>query len=137
MLDRIFVSSITILFVGGMFAVFAMKPSFSVVRENHVAILKKLPDGDFAYSSDEEPNGGVFRPCESDIRGGIDVIGMLQAALDKNGNNYMADYAEWEERGTCKSIWKTEYGFWFKDKATNFEYRRISDASKARHRTSE
>jgi len=96
-------------------------PTSRLVTENHVAILGEAPNGDFHFASDEEPNGGSFRPCPDDVKSGIDTPELL-----KKGIGYIADYATWEERGTCKSIWRSDMGFWFKDKRNNFTYRRVS-----------
>ena len=92
---------------------------FPVVTEHNVHIIKQLSDGDFAYRSDEEPNGGEFRPCLADASSGVDVPDLLKGAV-----GYIAEHASWEERGTCKSIQRPDLGFWFRDEATNFEYRR-------------
>src|SRR5580693_8619231 len=71
----------------------------AIVIEHDIMILKKTIDGDFSYQSREEPNGGSFRPCPEDKQGGVDVDDILT-----KGIGYIADYAIWEERGTCKSI---------------------------------
>jgi len=93
--------------------------AFPVVEEHNVTILARLGDGDFAYRSDEEPGGGEFRPCTTDVEAGVDVLNLLKGAV-----GYTAEHARWEERGTCKSIRRADLGFWFRDEATNFEYRR-------------
>jgi hypothetical protein len=95
-------------------------PRYSIVTENHVSILSQSEDGDFIYTSDEEPNGGAFRPCPEDAKNGVDTPKLLQQAV-----GYVADYAKWEERGTCKSILRKDLGFWFRDSRNNFTYRRI------------
>lgn len=96
-------------------------PKDTVVTENHVAIIGQLNNGDFAFVSDEEPHGGTFRPCPDDERSGVDVSGILT-----KGVGYIADYAKWEERGNCKSILRSDLGFWFKDKRNNFTYERVA-----------
>lgn len=93
----------------------------TLVTEHHVAILGKLADGDFAFRSDEETNGGAFRPCKADIDSGVDVDGMLT-----HGIGFVADYAIWEERGACKSILTADQGFWFRDANNNFTYQKIA-----------
>jgi hypothetical protein len=90
------------------------------VIEHHVAIIGRLEDGDFAFQSDEEPQGGAFRPCPTDIKNGLDVDGLLT-----QGIGHIADYAAWEERGVCKSILRADLGLWFRDKKNNFEYARV------------
>jgi uncharacterized protein Usg len=85
------------------------------VVEHHILFGSKLDDGDFSYTSDEEPQGGAFRPCQSDIANHLDVPGILSKA-----EGYYADFGAWEERGTCKSILRADIGFWFKDKNTKF-----------------
>src|SRR5580693_65999 len=35
------------------------------VVEHHVKFLRKTEDGDFAFISDEKPDGDAFRPCPS------------------------------------------------------------------------
>lgn len=89
------------------------------VVQHNVVIYGQDLDGDWVMSSDEDPNL-VFRVCKSDTESGLDVDGLLRSAI-----NYVADYAQWEERGTCKSILRADLGFWFKDKHNNFTYRRI------------
>ena len=91
------------------------------VTEHHVEILGELDDGDFAYKSDEEPQGGVFRPCPSDIANHLDVPALL-----RSGIGYVAVYASWEERGTCKSILRADLRFAFRDETTDFKHRRVS-----------
>ena len=98
-------------------------PREAVVTENHVAIIGKLENGDFAFVSDEEPHGGTFRPCAEDSRAGVDTPALLS-----QGVGYIADSASWEERGVCKSILREDLGFWFKDKRNNFTYRRLPNA---------
>jgi|SRR5580700_114951 hypothetical protein len=102
-------------------------PKITVVHENHVAIIEQLDNGDFAFKSDEEPNGDTFRPCLDDVKSGVDTVAILT-----QGVGYIADYAVWEERGTCKSIVRKECGFWFKDVHNNFQYRRIANAGTAK-----
>src|SRR5271156_1181149 len=80
------------------------------VVEHNVVIVRRLDDGDFAFISDEEPKGGSFRPCAADAANGLDVDGLLTQAI-----GYMAASAAWEERGTCKSILRSDLGFWFRD----------------------
>lgn len=89
------------------------------VIQHNVVIYGQDLDGDWVMSSDEDPNL-VFRPCKSDLAAGLDVNGLFKEAV-----NYVADYAQWEERGTCKSILRADLGFWFKDKHNNFTYKRI------------
>jgi hypothetical protein len=89
------------------------------VTEHHVLFSAQLDDGDFSFTSDEEPQGGAFRPCPADIANHLDVPGILAEAI-----GYNADVAIWEERGTCKSILRADLGVWFKDKNTNFKYAR-------------
>ena len=95
-------------------------PKYQIVTEHNVAILAKLDNGEFAYKSDEKPMGDTYRPCEIDRANGIDVDGMLTL-----GVGFIAERATWQERGTCKSILRPEWGFWFRDSANNFSYRRI------------
>jgi hypothetical protein len=91
------------------------------VVEHHVAILARLDNGDFAYRSDEEPQGSAYRACYADKHNGVDTVAMLNQAV-----GYVADYAIWEERGLCKSILRSECGFWWKDANTHFKYVRIN-----------
>jgi hypothetical protein len=91
------------------------------VVEHHVTILGKLEDGDFAFTSDEEPQGGAFRPCAADLANKLDVVGLLTESV-----HYTAEVAKWEERATCKSILRADLGFWFRDKNNNFTYARIN-----------
>jgi hypothetical protein len=90
----------------GMF-VGASRMKLNVVTQHHVVIHQQLADGDWYMSSDEDKSL-VFRPCQDDIKGGVDVD-----ALFKKGIGWVAEYAIWEERGTCKSILRPELGFWF------------------------
>lgn len=92
----------------------------NIVTAHHVAVLRQLDNGDWAMRSDEDASL-VFRPCSDDVTRGVDVNGLLT-----QGIGYIADYARWDERGTCKSILRSDLGFWFKDAATNYEYRRIN-----------
>lgn len=109
------------LFCGAVMVFGAVRMSHeNIVTNHHVAVLKQLDNGDWAMRSDEDESL-VFRPCRNDAERGVDVNGMLT-----QGIGYIADYARWDERGTCKSILRSDLGFWFKDKATNFEYRRIN-----------
>jgi hypothetical protein len=87
------------------------------VIEHHVAVIGRLEDGDFAFQSDEEPRGGVYRPCPTDIANGLDVNRMLSEAT-----GYVAEYAAWEERGACKSILRADLGFWWRNKDTGFKF---------------
>lgn len=96
-------------------------PKENVVTEHHVLILHRLDNGDFAYRSDEKPNGDTYRPCAIDAQNGIDVDGMLTQAI-----GYVADKATWQEQGTCRSIMKPEWQFWFRDEANNFTYQKES-----------
>lgn len=91
----------------------------STVVEHHVAIFGELYRGDWSYASDEEPNGGVFRICPSDLANGVDVSGMMKQAV-----GYVAYVAKWEERGTCKSILRSDLGFWWRNETNNFAYRK-------------
>jgi hypothetical protein len=86
------------------------------VVEHHVALIGRLDDGDFAFRSDEEPNGGRFRPCPADIVNGVDVVGILS-----QGVGYVADHAAWEERGVCKSVMRADLGFWWNDEKFKLE----------------
>jgi hypothetical protein len=95
-------------------------PKYAIVTEHHVAILERLSDGDFAFTSDEEPNGGAYRVCPDDAHNGIDTTSILN-----QGVGYIADYAVWEEQGKCKSIVHADLGFWFVDAANNFKYVKI------------
>lgn len=88
------------------------------VTEHNVAVIRKLGDGDFAFQSDEEPQGGAYRPCHVDYENGLDVTGMLSQAV-----GYIADRAAWEERGVCKSILRADLGFWWRDKNNNFKFK--------------
>jgi hypothetical protein len=99
---------------------FSYQPKYEVVTEHNVAILEQLNDGDFAYKSDEKPEGDIYRPCEIDRKHGIDVTGMLRQAI-----GYVADKATWQERGTCKSILRPEWQFWFRDANNSFTYVRV------------
>jgi len=96
-------------------------PKYSIVTEHHVAIFSRQDNGDFSYKSDEEPSGGSYRVCPDDIHNGVDTAAMLN-----QGVGFIADYAIWEERGTCKSIVRSDAGFWWKDEETNFQYVRIN-----------
>lgn len=93
----------------------------TIVTQHNVVILHRTDAGDYPFLSSEQPNGDTFRPCLSDTKGGVDVDGMLSQAT-----GYVAETARWEERGTCKSILRSDLGFWFKDAANNFSYRRIN-----------
>lgn len=92
----------------------------NVVTQHDVAILRQMDNGDFAFVSREEPNGDTFRACPEDIKAGVNTVGLL-----KSGIGYIAETATWGERGTCKSLLRPEWNFWFKDAANNFQYRRV------------
>lgn len=92
---------------------------FNVVTQHNVEVYRQLENGDWMMSSKEDPDL-VFRPCPDDTRSGVDVNGLLSQAV-----GYVAETARWEERGTCKSILRSDLGFWFRDRANNFTYRRI------------
>lgn len=92
----------------------------NTVTEHNVAIYRQLDDGDWLMSSDEEQYI-VFRPCAADTASGVDVNGLLKLAV-----GYVADEARWEERGTCKSILRSDLGFWFRDEHNNFAYKRVN-----------
>jgi hypothetical protein len=87
------------------------------VTETNVTILGILPDGDIAYKSDQEPEGGAWRPCLVDESGNFDTRAYLKTAI-----GWTADWAKWEERGSCKSIVRSDLKFSFRDLATNFKY---------------
>jgi hypothetical protein len=91
-----------------------------VPPQHHVAILAKLSDGDFAYRSDEEPNGSTYRVCPEDKHNGVDTERMLTQAV-----GYVADYAIWQEEGSCRSIYRDDLGFWFRDENTKWQYLRV------------
>lgn len=95
----------------------------NVVTEHNVVIYSQLSNGDWIMSSDEE-HDLVFRPCLEDIAMGVDVNGMLRQAVGPP--HYVAERASWQERGTCKSILRADLGFWFRDKANGFQYRRVN-----------
>jgi len=97
-------------------------PAPNVVTEHHVGILARLDNGDFAYYSDEKPmpKGDTYRPCPDDAHAGIDTEAMLT-----EGVGYEADYAVWQERGTCRSIVDPAWQFWWRDAANNFQYVKI------------
>ena len=99
-----------------------MLPRDNVVTQHHVAVLGQLPDGDWAMESDED-SSLVFRVCPDDERRGVHVTAMFQKAI-----GYVADEAKWQERGECKSIFRSDLGFWFRDKNNNFSYERITNA---------
>jgi hypothetical protein len=94
---------------------------YNVVTEHNVAILSRLDNGDFAYRSDEKPNGDTYRPCSIDKENGIDVDGMLTQAV-----GYIAEHATWQEQGTCRSILRPEWQFWFRDAENKFTYRKVN-----------
>lgn len=100
------------------FAAYHQRPN--LVTEHNVVIYRQLSDGDWQMSSDEESDL-VFRPCPDDGAGGVDVNGLFASAV-----GYVADYAKWEERGTCKSILRSDLGFWFRDKHNHYEYRKAN-----------
>jgi hypothetical protein len=105
----------------------AWLPPSNVVTEHHVVIISRLPDGDFAYKSDEKPGGDTYRPCPVDKENHIDVDGILTQALgDGEYGSYIADYATWQERGTCRSILRPDWGFYFRDARNNFTYERVT-----------
>ena len=91
----------------------------STVMEHHVEILAELDNGDFAYISDEKPKGDTWRVCSADMKNGVNTADIL-----RQGIGYIADYAIWEERGTCKSILRADLGFWWKDADNKFKYAR-------------
>jgi hypothetical protein len=93
----------------------------ATVVEHNVVFLSQLKDGDFAYKSDEEPDGGAYRPCRADMMNGLDVTGILSQAI-----GYVAEHTKWEERGVCKSILRSDLGFWWVDSNTDFKPRRIN-----------
>jgi hypothetical protein len=93
----------------------------NTVTEHNVTIVSRLDDGDFAYVSDEKPDGDTFRPCPVDLVNHVDVVGLLT-----QGIHYTADFAKWEERGVCRSILRADLGFWFTDKNVNFKHRGIN-----------
>lgn len=110
----------------GMGAGISKLPKPNVVTEHNVAIVGKTDDGDFAFISDEERGGGAFRVCPTDKQEGIDADAILS-----QGIGYIADFATWQERGTCKSIVRSDWGFWFLTKQNRFTYRRINNAGTA------
>ena len=115
-----------------MLAYAAMRlPGEVIVTEHNVAILRKLDNGDFAYVSREEPAGSTYRVCPEDARNGVRTEDMLSQAV-----GYIADYAIWEERGSCRSIVRSDLGFWWKDANTNFEYVLIPKGGNNEQRTS-
>ena len=93
---------------------------YNVVTQHNVVIYRQLSNGDWMMSSDEDPDL-VFRPCVDDANGGVDVNGLLA-----QGVGYIAEHATWEERGTCKSILRSDLGFWFRDRANNFTYKKVN-----------
>lgn len=103
----------------GVLVIGAWRNRPSVVIQHNVAIYRQLDNGDWVMRSDEDPSL-VWRTCPEDSQGGVDVNGLLQQAV-----GYVADYAKWEERGTCKSILRSDLGFWFRDEHNNFTYRKI------------
>lgn len=105
--------------IAGMVYGYSRLPKPTIVTEHHVAIRARLDNGDFAYISDEKPAGDTYRPCSVDHENGIDVDGMLTQAV-----GYVADYATWQEQGSCRSILRPEWLFAFRDQANNFTYQR-------------
>lgn len=99
--------------------IYAYSSRSTKVTQHNVAIHAQLENGDFVMSSDEEESL-VFRPCQDDIQHGVDVNGLLT-----QGIGYVADYASWEERGTCKSILQDDLGFWFRTENNKFTYKRV------------
>jgi hypothetical protein len=89
----------------------------STVMQHHVTILRETEDGDFAFISDEAPEGDSYRPCPEDKANGVDTPSILRQAI-----GYTADWAKWEERGTCKSILRADLKFNFRDLNNNFTY---------------
>jgi hypothetical protein len=89
------------------------------VTEHYVHILKEQPIGEFPYFSDEKPGpkGDVITPCQEDADHGVNSIGLLRKAV-----GYTALSVRWIERGTCKAIWPSDFGFTFRDGSTNFKY---------------
>lgn len=92
----------------GMGLAIARIPKPKIVTEHNVAITGRTSYGDFTFISDEEPKGGSFRPCSGDKEQGVDSPALLE-----QGVGWIAYYAVWEERGTCKSILSSDLGFWF------------------------
>ena len=106
----------------------AWRLRFNIVTEHNVVVYSQDSNGDWNYSSDEKPNGDTFRSCPEDKSlAKIDVNGILKQASEPPP--YIADYASWEERGTCRSIARSDLGFFFKDKHNNFTYRRLGELS--------
>jgi hypothetical protein len=95
-------------------------PESNVVTQHHVKVYEQRKDGQWRMSSDEDKSL-MFNPCPEDERGGVHVDKLLE-----KGKGYIADVAKWQERGNCKSILRSDLGFWFLDEENQFTARRIN-----------
>jgi hypothetical protein len=95
-------------------------PESNVVTQHHVKVYEQRKDGQWRMSSDEDKSL-MFNPCPEDEQGGVHVNKLLE-----KGKGYIADVAKWQERGNCKSILRSDLGFWFLDEENQFTARRIN-----------
>lgn len=92
----------------------------SIITQHNVVVYGQGENGDWNFTSDEEPGGDAFRPCPDERKGVDDML--RQASVSPP---YIADYAKWEELVKCKSISRSDLGFFFKDEHNNFTYRKV------------
>jgi hypothetical protein len=95
------------------------------VIEHDVQFFGQDKYGDWFGTSREEPNSLVYHKCPGDLTNGLDVDGIIRPAVQ---GHYVADHAIWEERGDCKSILRSDQGFWwpssFNSSTKELTYRR-------------
>ena len=88
----------------------AARPQYETVTEHNVKVFRQLGENEWAMQSDEQ-GYFVFRGCEDFPNADVIWAG------------FIADKAKWEERGKCKSIRRSDLGFWWRD---HHDFRRIN-----------
>jgi len=86
-------------------------PKYEIVTKHNVKVLKLIRPNEWAMSSDED-GLFVYQGCTDFPNDRVIWAG------------YIADHAKWEEQGNCKSIRRSDLGFWW-SRDENYNVREI------------
>ena len=97
---------------GLLFWIAASAPPFPIVSRHNVKVLQKVAENKWWMTDDEDRQGFLFTACPDFPNGTVIWAG------------YIAREARWQEQGACKSIRRSDLGFWW-SRDEQFNARRI------------
>jgi hypothetical protein len=84
----------------------AKKPPFPTVKHHNIRVLKQVDENKWWMADDETPAGFLYTGCRD----------FPNASVIWEG--YIAREARWQEQGACKSIQRSDLGFWWRSRRT-------------------